>query len=97
MKKESGGMEEIRQLRKQIDAMDDAILRILSRRAKLAVCVGRVKKQTGLAARSSDRERAILRRIGKTNQGPLDTAAVRRIFQLIVQESRRTAIREGRK
>lgn len=90
-------MEEILRLRKRIDALDDTILRILSERARLAVLVGRVKRRTGLAARSSTRERAILQRIVRSNDGPLDDAAVRQIFKLIVQESRRTAIREIRK
>jgi len=90
-------MEEIWRLRKRIDALDDAILGILSQRAGLAIRVGRVKRRTGLAARSSDRERAILQRIVRKNEGPLDDAAVRRIFKLIVQVSRRTAIREIRK
>lgn len=90
-------MAEILSLRGQIDELDNQILRLLSRRAGLAIRVGRVKRRTGLAARSSDRERAILRRIVKANEGPLPDAAIRRIFRLIVQESRRTAIREIRK
>ena len=90
-------MEEIQGLRRRIDALDDELLRILSQRAELAIRVGRVKRRTGLAAKSSDRERAILRRITSANEGPLDNSTVRRIFQLIVQESRRTAIRERRK
>jgi chorismate mutase-like protein len=90
-------MEEILDLRGQIDELDNEILRILSERAELSIRVGHVKRRTGLAARSSDRERAILRRIVKANEGPLDNAAIRRIFRLIVQESRRTAIRELRK
>jgi len=90
-------MEEIQGLRRRIDALDDELLRILSQRAELAIRVGRVKRRTGLAAKSSDRERAILRRITSANEGPLDNSTVRRIFRLIVQESRRTAIRERRK
>jgi len=90
-------MEKIRRLRERIDALDDDILRILSHRAELAIRVGHVKRRTGLAARSSDRERAILHRIGRVNAGPLENAAVRRIFRVIVQESRRAAIRELRK
>jgi chorismate mutase len=90
-------MEEILDLRGQIDELDNEILRILSERAELSIRVGQAKRRTGLAARSSYRERAILRRIVKANEGPLDNAAIRRIFRLIVQESRRTAIRELRK
>jgi len=97
MSRGSEGMEKINRLRGRIDELDDEILRLLSERAQLAIDVGRVKRRTGLAARSSDRERAILRRVGRVNQGPLENAAVRRIFRLIVQESRRTAIREIRK
>jgi len=90
-------MEEIRRLRQRIDTIDDQLLKILSRRAELAIRVGGVKERTGLAAKSSDREREILRRITEANEGPLDDSSVRRIFRLIVQESRRAAIRERRR
>jgi chorismate mutase len=90
-------MEAIRILRRRIDRLDDQILRLLARRAALAVQVGLIKRRTGLSARSSDRERAILHRIARSNQGPLQQGAVRRIFRSIVQESRRAAIRELRK
>ncbi|MFY9753997.1 MAG: chorismate mutase [Candidatus Acidiferrales bacterium] len=94
MAKRSEGMAEIRELRRRIDLIDTALLRMISRRARLAIEVGYVKRRTGLAAKSSVREREILRRIAQENGGPLDDAAVRRIFHEIVRESRRTAIRE---
>ncbi|MGH9683550.1 MAG: chorismate mutase [Candidatus Acidiferrales bacterium] len=86
-------MKKILDLRSQIDAIDDKLLLLLARRARLAIRVGLVKQHHGLAARSSDRERQILHRLGRTNEGPLDAAAIKRIFHLIVQESRRAAIR----
>lgn len=86
-------MKKISGLRSQIDAIDDKLLLLLSRRARLAIRVGLVKQHHGLAARSSDRERQILHRLGRTGGGPLDPAAIKRIFRSIVRESRRVAIR----
>ena len=94
MRKKGEGMKEIQKLRARIDTLDDRLLRLLSRRAQMAIEVGRLKRRTGLSARSSIRERAILHRVAQVNAGPLDGPSVRRIFQMIVRESRRTAIRE---
>ena len=94
MRKKGEGMKEIQMLRARIDTLDDRLLRLLSRRAQLAIEVGHLKRRTGLSARSSIRERAILQRMAHANAGPLDAPSVRKIFQMIVRESRRTAIRE---
>ncbi len=72
--------------RRKIDAIDTALLRLLSRRAELALEVGRLKSQEGLAFRSPAREREIITRMKNLNPGPLDRAAVGKIYRLIVAE-----------
>lgn len=93
MRERSEGMRKIAGLRAQIDAIDDKLVRVLFRRASLAIKVGLLKERHGLAALSSDRERQILQRLSRADEGPLDAAAIKRIFRVIVQESRRAAIR----
>ena len=93
MSERGTGFKKIHDLREKIDAIDDQLLWLVSRRVRLAIEVGLVKKHSGLAARSSVRERQILRRLVGANPGPLPHSAVRRIFHQVVQESRRAAIR----
>jgi len=72
--------------RKKIDAIDAALLRLLSRRAEMALEVGRLKCEGGLAFRSPVREREIIARMKNLNPGPFDRTAVGKIYRLIVAE-----------
>jgi chorismate mutase len=56
---------------------------------KLAAELGGIKKRVGMPVRDQERENSILRRMREENYGPLDEAAVLKIFQLIICESRR--------
>ena len=80
----------LQQLRQHIDRADLRILRLLNRRARLGVAVGRLKKRHGLKLFDPVRERAILARLAAANQGPLSSAAVRAIYRQILQQTRRT-------
>ncbi|MFY9530580.1 MAG: chorismate mutase [Candidatus Acidiferrales bacterium] len=84
-------MPEIETLRRQVDAIDGELLRLLSRRAQLAVEIGILKRKSGLSVHSSARERALLLRARRENTGPLDEPAITRLFRLIIQESKRAA------
>lgn len=94
MSKNGGGQKRIERLRRRIDGMDNELLRLLYSRAGLAIEIGHLKRKKGIAAYSPGRERAILARVTKMNGGPLQQAAVKRIFREIVRESRLAAIRE---
>jgi len=76
-------------LRKKIDALDDALVRLLNARAACALEIGRVKKQIGLAIYQPAREAEVLGHVQEINPGPLDDGAVRRLFERIIDEARR--------
>jgi chorismate mutase-like protein len=76
--------------RKKIDAIDTALLHLLNLRAQLAVEVGRMKQEDGVALRAPAREQEILSRMKELNPGPLDDITVERVYQLILDESIRT-------
>jgi chorismate mutase len=76
-------------LRKRIDALDEALVRLLNARAACALEIGRVKKQIGLAIYQPSREVEVLGHVQRINPGPLDDAAVRRLFERIIDEARR--------
>ena len=79
----------IEELRAEIDAIDDELLRLLNRRVQLAVDVGTLKLAAGLPLYDPDREQRIVSRLCQTNTGPLDHRAIMKLFQRIIQEARR--------
>jgi chorismate mutase len=75
--------------RKRIDLIDDQLSRLLNSRSACAVEIGKIKRAMGLPVYSPEREAEILERVSRENPGPLDHTAVRRIFERIIDESRR--------
>lgn len=76
-------------LRKKIDSFDEALVRLLNARAACALEIGRYKKKLGLAIYQPSREAEVLGHVQSINPGPLDDAAVRRLFERIIDEARR--------
>ena len=79
----------IEEWRQRIDTVDDQLVRLLNSRSVCAVEIGRIKRVIGEPIYAPDRERRILERLEQTNPGPLDGLAVRRLFERIIDESRR--------
>ena len=75
--------------RKEIDALDQQLLALLSRRAEFALEIGRIKQTIEQPVYAPERETSILNRIRELNAGPMTDEAVQRIFQQIIDESRR--------
>jgi chorismate mutase / prephenate dehydratase len=75
--------------RGEIDAIDARILRLLSRRARIAVKVGRLKRISGIPYRSRQRERELLARLLHANPGPLDRRSISRVFRVVIRETLR--------
>ncbi len=74
--------------RKRIDEIDQQLVKLLNERSKCAVEVGQLKKKLNMPAWQPEREAEILRNLVKTNRGPLDDAAIRRLFERIIDEAR---------
>jgi len=85
----STGDREIEQWRRRIDMIDEQLMRLLNGRSAAALEIGRIKRALGLPIYSPEREAWILDRMMRENPGPLDAAAVRRVFERIIDESRR--------
>lgn len=75
--------------RRRIDMIDEQLMRLLNSRSACAVEIGKVKRSLGLPVYSPEREAWILDRVMRENPGPLDPMAVRRVFERIIDESRR--------
>ena len=92
---------EIDDIRKRIDLLDDVLLRIFNERARLALEIGHLKKELNLPVYDPTREKQIFCRMKEDNPGPLDGDAIVRMFERVVDESRRLerimSQQEGRK
>lgn len=81
-------MKELDDWRKRIDEIDQQLVKLLNERSHCAVEIGHLKKILKLPAWQPEREKEILRNVVKTNPGPLDDAAIRRLFERIIDEAR---------
>ncbi len=73
--------------RGEIDAIDQELVRLLNRRAEIALRVGAAKSEAEASLCDPHRERQVLDRLRSTNPGPLDDQAIVNIFQRIIDES----------
>lgn len=81
--------------RTSIDAVDSELLCLLNRRAEIALEAGRAKLSAGLPIWDGQRERDVIQRSCRANQGPLDGTAVARIFRRIIRETRSIEVRHA--
>ena len=75
--------------RREIDALDTELLRLLNQRAAIACEIASIKVASGLPAYDGNRERQVLARVLEKNTGPLDQQSVTAIFRSIIAETRR--------
>jgi chorismate mutase len=80
---------ELKRLREAIDQVDEVLVKLLNQRARYAVEIGEIKGELALPIYSPEREKEVLLRVESRSKGPLEPAAVRRLFERIIDESRR--------
>lgn len=93
-------MDNIEHWRNKIDDIDRRLVELLNERATYADEIGKIKEQLGMEAYSPKREKEVLENILKHNHGPLNDLALRRLFERIIDESRkleREAMHERKK
>lgn len=75
--------------RKEINRLDSDLLRIFNERASLALKIGEIKKELGLPVYDPEREKRIFEAMSEGNPGPLENDAIIRLFERVIDESRR--------
>jgi len=75
--------------RKEIDRIDDEILRLLNERSKSVIEIGKIKKQKDADANlhTPAREAAIIERLVNQNTGPFPSEAIRPVYREIMSAS----------
>jgi len=81
------------ELRKQIDATDAELVRLVNERARLAVEIGKLKRSGAGPVYVPSRERAVYERVLGRNAGPLSDASLQAIWREIMSAS--LALEEG--
>lgn len=74
--------------RDRIDAIDRAVIVLLNERAACAAAIGRIKQQLGVPVYAPRREEDVLANVCAANAGPLSEAAVRRLYERVIDETR---------
>ncbi len=74
--------------RRRIDEIDRKLVELLNERSKCALEIGKLKQQAGLPLYQPDREKEVIENAEHNNQGPLSDAAIRRLFERIIDEAR---------
>ena len=74
--------------RRQIDEIDRKLVELLNQRSKCALEIGKIKQAENLPLYQPDREREVLQNAERINAGPLTDAAIRRLFERIIDEAR---------
>jgi chorismate mutase len=83
-------MRTLDDLRRDIDRVDEVLVRLLNERARCVCEIGQMKKELGVEIYQPDREKDVLRHVREVaGEGPLGAEAVVRLFERIIDEARR--------
>ncbi|HTZ11853.1 MAG TPA: prephenate dehydratase [Candidatus Margulisiibacteriota bacterium] len=78
---------DLAKLRKQIDSLDQKIIKLLDMRAKVTLGVAKFKKAKGISAYSPARENEVLKKVSRISRGPLKRGALEAIYREIMSAS----------
>ena len=82
-------MDDIAKWRKKIDELDLELVKLLNERSQCAIEIGKLKHKLNLEIYDPRREEEVIGRVWKEADGPLSKEAVKRLFERIIDESRR--------
>jgi chorismate mutase len=74
--------------RRRIDEIDRKLVQLLNERSHCALEIGKLKQAQNLPLYQPDREREVIKHAQTENAGPLSDAAIRRLFERIIDEAR---------
>lgn len=89
MEQDAEVMKRIEELRREVDSLDEQILSLLNKRAKVAMSIGKLKSKLGQPSYSPSREAQVMARMLKLNKGPLPPESLKAIYSEIISACRR--------
>ena len=82
--------QRLRDRRRKIDLVDRKLLGLLNQRLRIALEIGKIKKQMGAKIYDPKREKGILEKLGLRNKGHLKEEDIKKIFKKIMMVCRRS-------
>ena len=79
---------DIEDWRKKIDELDRKLVELISERARAAVAIGKLKRDTAMPIYEPDRERVVFENVQAANRGPLAGRDLVRIYERIIDVMR---------
>ncbi|PWI58894.1 bifunctional 3-deoxy-7-phosphoheptulonate synthase/chorismate mutase [Sulfoacidibacillus thermotolerans] len=79
--------DRLKELRNELDEINDELLALLSRRADIVQRIGQIKHARGMLTFDPEREKEQLDRLVAQNPGPFSDGAIRHLFKQIFQVS----------
>jgi chorismate mutase len=94
MKKEfqSDLSQKLKKKRKEINLLDLKLLTLLNQRFRMALEIGKIKKEMGKKIDDPRREKEVLERLKLKNKGPLKDDDLKKIFTTIMKVCRKSQI-----
>jgi chorismate mutase len=74
--------------RRRIDEIDKKLVKLLNERSECALEIGKIKQEANIPLYQPERENEVLAHAEASNSGPLTDAAIRRLFERIIDEAR---------
>ena len=74
--------------RRRIDEIDKKLVELLNARSRCALEIGKLKQAANIPLYQPERELEVLANAESNNSGPLTDAAIRRLFERIIDEAR---------
>jgi chorismate mutase len=74
--------------RLRIDEIDKKLVDLLNERSRCALEIGKLKQAANIPLYQPERENEVLANAETNNSGPLTDAAIRRLFERIIDEAR---------
>ncbi len=82
-------MNDLGYWRSEIDQIDLQLVVLLNRRSRCAIEIFKIKEKINLGIYDPKREDEVIGLVQEATRGPLSKAAIKRLFERIIDESRR--------
>lgn len=76
--------------RKEIDLIDQKLSNLLNQRLRIALEIGKMKKERREKVYDPRREKEILERLERKNKGPMKKEDLKKIFRMIMKVCRKS-------
>jgi chorismate mutase/prephenate dehydratase len=84
--------KKLKEKRKTIDLIDQKLLTLLNQRLRIALEIGKIKKEMGEKIYDPKREKEVLKKLKSKNKGPLKEEDLKKVFTTIMKVCRKSQI-----